>query len=408
MCLGTCGKVLSALYRIFQRRIAQFEAVGSMKPVEILKRLIEFRTFQTSVDRVEEGMKDCARYLSDQLEGLGFRVKVDDLFNVTAERAFGGKRVFLMNTHFDTVPPSGQWVDALTPRLKGKGLIGLGASDAKGGIAAALSALSGVDDSKFAKLIVQFVNYEDNGILFEGRRQLGMPFFLSKNPDFKADYGINIEPTVRNDEWTVSLGCTGRVSFTVTTVGKEAHSSTPRKGRNAIYDMTRVVSALRRVPPGKFRMDGFVGVMPINVALIEGGRAVNIVPGECKITCERRIFPNEKPEQIIRSIRRAVGDLKGVDARCEFSSNVQPPYIVEKDHEVVQLAVDSAKRTVGYKPKLRIGLGRTDSMYLFHVAGIKTVIMGPGHTGHVIGENINIDRLNEFTEILGNMVKPEA
>jgi hypothetical protein len=36
------------------------------------------------------------------------------------------------------------------------------------------------------------------------------------------------------------------------------------------------------------------------------------------------------------------------------------------------------------------------------------VIMGPGHTGHVIGESINIDRLNEFTEILGNMVKPEA
>jgi acetylornithine deacetylase/succinyl-diaminopimelate desuccinylase-like protein len=155
-------------------------------------------------------------------------------------------------------------------------------------------------------------------------------------------------------------------------------------------------------------MDGFSGVMPINVALIEGGRALNIVPGECKITCERRLFPNENPEQIIRSIKRAVEGVKGVDARVEFSGNVQPPYIVEKSHEVVRLAVDSAKQTVGYKPKLRIGLGRTDSMYLFHVAGIKTVIMGPGHTGHVIGENINIDRLDEFTEILVNMVKPEV
>jgi acetylornithine deacetylase/succinyl-diaminopimelate desuccinylase-like protein len=194
----------------------------------------------------------------------------------------------------------------------------------------------------------------------------------------------------------------------VTTVGREAHSSTPQKGRNAIYDMTRVISALRRVPPGKFEMDGFSGVMPINVALIEGGRALNIVPGECKITCERRVFPNEKPEQIIRSIKRAVEGVKGVDARVEFGGNVQPPYIVEKSHEVVKLAVDSAKQAVGYKPKLRIGLGRTDSMYLFHMAGIKTVIMGPGHTGHVIGESINIDRLAEFTEILGNMLKPEA
>jgi succinyl-diaminopimelate desuccinylase len=368
---------------------------------------VQFPTYQTTLDKVEEGMKECAHYLSDQLEALGFRVKVDDLFNVTAERAFDGRKSFLMNTHFDTVPPSSQWVDALTPKLKGKELIGLGASDAKGGIAATLSALSHIDDSKFAKLIVQFMNYEDNGIQFGGKRQLGMPYFLSKNPDFKADYGINIEPTVRNDEWTVSLGCTGRISFTVTTLGKEAHSSNPRQGKNAIYDMARVISALRRIPPGKFRMEGFEGEMPINVALIEGGRAVNIVPGECKITCERRIFPNEKPNQIIRNIQTTVESLKGVKAKCEFNPNVQQPYIVDKDHEAVKLAVDSVERTVGYKPQLRIGLGRTDSLYLYHRAGIKTVIMGPGHTGHVIGENINIDRLDEFTEILANMVKPE-
>jgi acetylornithine deacetylase len=176
-------------------------------------------------------------------------------------------------------------------------------------------------------------------------------------------------------------------------------------GRNAIYDMTRVIGALRRVPAGKFKTEGFVGVMPINVALIQGGRAVNIVPGECKITCERRVLPNEVPEQIMKAIKKAVEGVKGVDARVEFNSNVQLPYIVEKGHEVVKLAVDSARRTVGYKPKLRIGLGRTDSMYLFHVAGVKTVIMGPGHTGHVIGESISVDRLGEFVGILGNMVK---
>jgi acetylornithine deacetylase/succinyl-diaminopimelate desuccinylase-like protein len=350
-------------------------------------------------------MKDCAHYLSDQLEALGFTVKVDDLFNVTAERAFGGKKSFLMNTHFDTVSPSSQWADALTPRLKGKELIGLGASDAKGGIAATLSALSRVDDSRFAKLIVQFMNYEDNGIQLGGKRQLGMPYFLSNNPSFKADYGVNIEPTVRDDKWTVSLGCTGRVSFTVTTIGKEAHSSNPSQGKNAIYDMARVINALRRIPPGKFKMEGFEGEMPVNVALIEGGRALNIVPGECKITCERRIFPNEKPKRVIRNIQTTLGILKGVKAKCEFSPNVQQPYIVDKDHEAVKLAVDSVKRTVGYSPQLRIGLGRTDSMYLYHMAGIKTVIIGPGHTGHVIGENISVDRLNEFAAILENMLR---
>ena len=71
----------------------------------------------------------------------------------------------------------------------------------------------------------------------------------------------------------------------------------------------------------------------------------------------------------------------------------------------MKLAVDSVERAVGYSPQLRVGLGRTDSMYLYHMAGVRTVIMGPGHTGHVIGESINVERLNEFVGILENMVK---
>ena len=42
------------------------------------------------------------------------------------------------------------------------------------------------------------------------------------------------------------------------------------------------------------------------------------------------------------------------------------------------------------------------------MAGIKTVIMGPGHPGHVIGESISVDRLNEFTDMLGYLLGREA
>jgi acetylornithine deacetylase/succinyl-diaminopimelate desuccinylase-like protein len=289
--------------------------------------------------------------------------------------------------------------------LEGNRLIGLGSSDAKGGIAAVLSVLSQLDSCKFGKLIVQFVNYEDNNIEFQGRKRLGTPYFLSNHPDFKVDYGINVEPSVVDDEWTVSLGCTGRVSFSVTTIGKEAHSSTPHLGRNAIYDMARVVEEIRRIPPGRFEIDGFEGEMPINVATIQGGRAINIVPEQCKITCERRIFPNEDPEKVIETIRSRLENLEDIKVQLDFGSEVQPPYLVEKDHEVVSLVVASVSQKLGYRPRLRVGLGRTDSMYLYHMAGIKTVIMGPGSKAHVMGEYINVDRLNEFVEILGNILR---
>jgi acetylornithine deacetylase/succinyl-diaminopimelate desuccinylase-like protein len=378
-----------------------------MNALEILKQLVKFPSYQVSIDKVEEGMKDCASFLSDNLESLGFKVKIDELFNVTAERDFDGKKSFLMNTHFDTVPPSSQWEDALTPILKGNKLYGLGTSDAKGGIAATLSALSRLEDCRFHKLIVQFVNYEDNAIEYRGKRCLGAPYFLSNNPDFTADYGINIEPTVVNDKWTVSIGCTGRVSFTVKTLGKEAHSSKPNLGRNAIYDMVKVIDALRQIPPGRYKVDGFEGEMPINVATITGGRAINIVPGECKITCERRLFPSENPEKIMETIRSALKKIEA-NVECDFNPNVQLPYAVDKSEEIVSLVVDSVFHTIGYKPSLRIDLGRTDSIYLYHNAKIKTAIVGPGHMGHAAGEYINTDRLIEFTDILGNMLRRET
>lgn len=50
------------------------------------------------------------------------------------------------------------------------------------------------------------MNYEDNVIVKNGKRLLGTPYWLANNPDFKADFGINVEPTVVDDKWTISLG----------------------------------------------------------------------------------------------------------------------------------------------------------------------------------------------------------
>jgi acetylornithine deacetylase/succinyl-diaminopimelate desuccinylase-like protein len=365
-----------------------------------LKQLIRFPSYQVSADKVANGMKECASFLSQSLKGLGYKVEVDDLLNVTAEKDFEGEKSFLINTHFDTVVPSSRWEDALTPRLDGNRLYGLVSSDAKGGIAAILSALSCLDDCRFGKLVVQFMNFEDNSIECQGRRLLGMPYFLSNNPGFKADYGINVEPTVIDDKWTVNLGCTGRVSFGVTARGREVHSSTPHLGRNAIYDMAKIIDEIRRIPPGRFKINDFDGEMPINVAMIEGGRAINIVPEECKITCERRLFPGEDPEMVMEMIRSRLQKIEGANVKCDFNANVQLPYFVREIEEVVSLVIDSALRALEYRPRLRISLGRTDSMYLYHIAGIKTVIIGPGNKGHIVDEYISTDRLLEFTEVL--------
>jgi acetylornithine deacetylase/succinyl-diaminopimelate desuccinylase-like protein len=379
-----------------------------MNALEILKQLIRFPTFQVTPDKVAPGMKDCAALLSTHLESVGFDVTIDELFNVTAERSFEGSKSFVINTHYDTVSPASQWNEALNPTSAGKRLYGLGASDAKGGIAATLHALSQVKESRFAKIIVQFMNYEDNSIEYKGTRWLGTPYFLTHHPGFTADYGINVEPTVVDDKWTVGIGCTGRISFTVKTLGKEAHSSNPTQGKNAIYDMARVIEAIRQIPPGRFETDDYQAEMPINVAMIKGGRAINIVPQDCEITCERRIFPNEKPQDIAETIRLSLNELEGVEVQLDFNPRVQLPYIVNKTAEVVSLVTNSVIHAVGYEPDRLIQRGRTDSVYLYHDAGIETAILGPGHRGHCPGEYIDVDRLLEFSRMLGFILENET
>jgi len=375
-------------------------------PVEILKELIEFPTFQEEPDKIPDGMKECSKFLINHLEALDFKVNVDELLNVTAEKEFDGKDIFLINTHSDTVPPSPKWKDALNPKIKGKRLIGLGSSDAKPGIAATISSLYQLKDCRFGKLIVQFVNYEDNGIQYGGRTWQGMPFYISNHPNFKADYGVNIEPNVKGDKFSYNLNCTGRVSFKVTTIGKEAHSSEPKKGKNSIYDMMKIIEALREIPSGEYRLDDLKAEMPIHVAEIHGGRKLTIVPAECTINCERRVLPGEDPDKIKQIISSALDKIKGVKLSLDFSPNVQKPYEISKSEYVVKLVTDSFRQTLGYEPLLEINHGRTDSMYLYHMAGIKTVIIGPGQSGvcHRPDEYINMDRLKEFTRVITTLL----
>jgi succinyl-diaminopimelate desuccinylase len=375
-------------------------------PVEYLFRLVKFPTYQDESKNIPKGMKDCSSFLSYHLRELGFDVTIDELFSVTAEKEFDGEGTFLANAHFDTVPPSPEWEDALIPSSRGGKIFGLGSSDDKGSIASILAALYRLEDCRFRKLIVQFVNYEDNSIEYQGQKRLGMPYFLSKNPEFKADYGINVEPTVRDDKIVVDVGCTGRISFTVKTIGKEAHSSRPELGKNAIYDMIKVEEAIRQIPPGKYKIDDFEAEMPVNVAMINGGRAINIVPGECTINCERRLFPDEDPEKIKETIRSALNKLEGIKTELNFNPRVQLPYIVDKSEYFVKLVTGSVHQNLGYHPPIQIDRGRTDSVYLYHDRGIKTVIIGPGESSmcHSVGEYINIDRLREFTRVMTTLL----
>lgn len=366
-------------------------------PIDILRKLVEFPTYE------KNGMRECAEFLAAETQRLGFRVEVDKLNSVFAEKTYqGGEGAFLINCHFDTVPSTPRWTrDPLNASLEGDRLYGLGSSDDKGSAASILHILAKLKDCRFRKLEVLFSNYEDNNTVFEGQTWLGTPYFL-KHHHLESQSGINVEGTVERGRLMVSLGCGGRVGFTVTTIGKEAHSSDPRKGRNAIYDMVKVVEALRKLPPIRMTLDGHEAYTELNVSMIRGGIAINIVPGECEITCERRVLPNEEWASVKEQVQGALDTVKDVEFRVSYM-NAQKSYLIPRGHPAVTLATDSTRQVLGYCPQFKVESGRTDSTY-FNEAGIKTVIIGPGEVAHIADEYIDIKRLEEFTQVLYRML----
>jgi acetylornithine deacetylase/succinyl-diaminopimelate desuccinylase-like protein len=348
-------------------------------------------------------MRPCAEFLSSELTKLGFRVEVDRVWNVFGEKEFaGGEGSFLLNSHFDTVPPTPRWTKKpLQGSLEGEKLYGLGASDDKASVAATLHTLADLQSCRFGKLEVLFSSYEDSSTILDGETWLGAPYFLAHHkPESKS--GVNIEGTVEADRFMISIGCGGRVGFKVTTLGKEAHSSDPRRGRNAIYDMMHVIEALRKVPPASMVLDGHEAYTELNVSKIQGGIAMNIVPGECEILCERRVLPNEEWDEVKRQVDAALADVKDINWKVSFNKP-QKSYQIARSHPVVTLANESIEKTLGYLPKFKVSSGRTDSTY-FNEAGIKTVIVGPGEVAHIADEYVNVKRVDEFSRVLKRML----
>lgn len=340
------------------------------------------------------------------MSGAGFRVVVDELDNVYGTREFGlGNDTFLIETDFGPVGPTANWTrNPLCLSLEGDRLYGLDTSD-KGAIAAVLHVLKELEQCRFKKLEVLFTSPE------RGAEPKGTEYFLAHNK-LEARIGINLTGTVQGDRFMVSLGCGGRVRFTVTTIGKEAHTWEPSwrtLGHNAIYDMMKIIEALRRTRRARITVDDYEAWTELNVGIIEGGTAGGTIPGECKITCSRLVLPNEDWDEVKKEVENALRSLRDIEFKVSYFPT-EKPYLIDRANLAVTLAVDGVQHVLAYTPKFRVDSGRTDSEFLDQMGGVKTVFMGPGDPllEQKPDEYVSAKRIEEFCRIIRHMLTENA
>jgi len=221
-------------------------------------------------------------YLYGELSRIGYQVRKmpveDDRFNVYATSPEHSDPAVLFSTHMDTVPP-------FIPSSEDEGRIyGRGSCDAKGIIAAQIAAAE--------RLRQHGVHV---GLLFvvgEERDSLGAAV-ANQHAPASCRFLVNGEPTENH----LALASKGTLRVEVTARGRMAHSAYPELGESAIDKLIAALGRLRAMP---LPSDPRIGPCTLNIGLIEGGRAPNVIPDYAHADLLYRLIgPTEKLRQEI-------------------------------------------------------------------------------------------------------------
>jgi acetylornithine deacetylase len=199
----------------------------------------------------------------------------------------------VFSTHMDTVPPF------IPSSEDASRIYGRGSCDAKGIIAAQVAAAERLRGEGI------YV-----GLLFlvgEEKDSQGAKIADLQSPGCK--FLINGEPT----ENQIAVASKGTLRVDVTAQGSMAHSAYPELGESAI---DKLIEALSRLRAMKLPVAEGIGPCTLNIGMIEGGRAPNVIPDHAKAHLLYRLVG--PTEQLRRDIEHTVGNL----AKVEFSLEI--------------------------------------------------------------------------------------
>lgn len=307
----------------------------------------------------------------------------------------GGEVELALVGHTDTVPFDPSWDEALKLEERGGNLYGRGACDTKGFIAAALTAVERLDLSKLARPLA-FVLTADEEVGCLGAKRLA-----AARP-FRARQAVVGEPTSLQPMRAGKGYCLAEV----TVRGREGHSAYPHLGASAIMRAARLITRVERVAE-ELKADAHAAFDPphttLNVGLINGGTAKNIIAGECRFTLEWRPVPGERPERVAELVRREAEGLRAGDEDFIYDLEVtrlDGGMETGTDAPLVRALEEATGRRAG-----TISFG-TEAPQLAEL-GAEAVVFGPGdiRVAHRTGEFVPVAELREAVSILGRVIE---
>ncbi|WP_206447938.1 M20 family metallopeptidase [Agrococcus sp. KRD186] len=281
----------------------------------------------------------------------------------------------LMLGHSDVVPAGEGWTaNPFSPRVADGWLTGRGATDMKGGIAAALQAMGAVHQV-LPQLPLELLVTVDEEDLATGI-QAHIASTEGAAPLGRYLACIVAEPT----DLAVVIACRGAANLLVEVTGRAAHAGRPEDGASAITTAARIASWIAedhdRMRAGA---GGLLGSATWSVGRIEGGHGTSIVPDRCTLLVDRRLMPDETGEQALAQLEAGIAGLPGIPG-CTAHARLQmemPGFETDPTHSLVQAAV-TALTAEGAEAPMEAWTAACEGGFIARHHGCPTIILGPG------------------------------
>ncbi|MDE2955687.1 MAG: M20/M25/M40 family metallo-hydrolase [Bacteroidota bacterium] len=296
-----------------------------------------------------------------------------------------GPQRLLLNSHLDVVPASnGHPYDPFTPTESAGLLYGRGTADAKASGAAMTTALLQLAAEGWqpqdGQVMVALTQCEETEYEHNGMRALRA--VLPKPDAALVGEPTNLVPVVAQK---------GLLILRADACGRSAHAARAHLGDNAIEKAARDIARLQQL--SFTRSDPWLGRPTLNVTMIEGGSARNVIPDRCTFYLDIRSTPAYTHEEITAQVAKLV----------ESDITVHSGRIIPVATDISESIVRACLKVI---PGSTPSGSPTASDWIF-LSDVPTVKIGPGASeqSHTPTEQVSIAELEDAVGVYKHVIR---
>jgi succinyl-diaminopimelate desuccinylase len=363
--------------------------------IDLTRELVRFNTVNPPGDE-EAAMRHLGGYFADRGIAVEYQPLAPNRVNLVARLHGRGDGHLVLCGHMDVVHPgTSEWEhDPFAADIVNGTLIGRGATDMKGGVAAMAQSLVELAESGFepsADLVVAITCGEE--VDMAGAR------LLDASQALEGTHNVVIgEPT------GLDIFCAEKGVFwpKITARGRTSHGAMPHLGVNAIVFVSRLIGRLEEYP-FPFERSRTLGDPTLSVNVISGGVKTNVVADRCSVEFDMRLVPGQKTDDILAQLNALMDELRAeipvevtVDILQDAPALESPP-----DSRLVLAAVAAVRERCGRQPAVGGVSYATDGALIAPSLGADMIICGPGGVDqlHQPNEYVEVSQLEDAVEV---------